>query len=77
MLENPIDNYENKYCSFFTKKMKTDHDLYYLVFDVVKNLLMNELEIACLAIYLERLYWDKAYSLHEYLIMVGLAAKVN
>jgi len=70
---------QNIYCKFFTSNMKQEFsNLHEIVMNIVKKLLLNELEIACWAIYLEELKWGKnKFSLEEYLLIIGLAAKVN
>jgi len=63
--------------TFFTKDIKNENKVSIEVFEVVKTLFLNEVEITYWSMYLERITWDKQWcTLEEFLLISALAAKV-
>ncbi len=60
-----------------TDQAKNTYPIYKHVFNVVKLLFMNELEITYFAIYLDRFSWfTEGFAFEENLLIVALVAKV-
>ena len=60
-----------------TPNIKNSHPVIIHLFNVVKSLLLSEVEMACWFIYLERFSWEKVgYSFEDNLLISALAAKV-
>jgi len=60
-----------------TPNIKNSHPVIIHLFNVVKSLLLSEVEMACWFIYLERFSWEKVgYSFEDNLLITALAAKV-
>jgi hypothetical protein len=60
-----------------TEDIKNTYPVHKHVFNVVKTLFLNEVEIVYWSVYLERFSWvTEGYSFEDNLFIVGLVAKV-
>lgn len=61
-----------------TDQIRNSYPIYKHIFNVVKLLFMNELEITYFGIYLDRFSWlSQGFSFEEHLLIIALVAKVN
>jgi hypothetical protein len=60
-----------------TNEIRNRHPLHKILLNVVKTVLLNELEIVYLSIYLDKLGWESpGFSLEDNLLLTALAVKV-
>ena len=61
-----------------TEEIKNCYPIHKHVFNVVKTLFLNEIEIVYWSVYLERFSWNtEGFSFEDNLFIIGLVAKVN
>lgn len=59
-------------------QLRNNYALHKFLYNTVKTLLMNELEIVYFSIFLDNLGWTtKEFDLEENLLMTGISVKVN
>lgn len=58
--------------------LRNNFPLHKIILNVVKTLLMNELEIVYLSLYLDKMGWTTpGYSIDDNIMITGIAVKVN
>jgi hypothetical protein len=57
--------------------LRTNFAMHKILFNIVKTLMMNELEIVYLSLYLDKIGWvTEGYQIDENLLITGLSVKV-
>ena len=63
--------------SSLPQDIRTNFPLHKILFNIVKQLLMNELEIVYLSLYLDKMGWSTiGYPLDENLLLTGISVKM-
>ena len=61
-----------------TTEIRTKHALHKILLNVVKTVLLNELELVYFSIYLDKLGWESpGFTLEDNLLLTALAVKVK
>jgi hypothetical protein len=61
-----------------TNDIRTKHPLHKILLNVVKTVLLNEMELVYFSIYLDKLGWEsQGFNLEDNLLLTALAVKVH